>query len=55
LDQLTANGILPFFRIGKSIRYDIDELNAALRERFHVQPKAKKPASTGTRAPSTTA
>ena len=55
LDQLTANGILPFFRIGKSIRYDIDELDAALRERFHVQPKAKKPASTGTRAPSTTA
>jgi hypothetical protein len=48
LDQLTANGFIPYYKIGKSIRYDIGELDAALRERFHVQPKARKPASTGT-------
>jgi excisionase family DNA binding protein len=42
LDQLTANGILPFYKIGKSIRYDIVELDAALRERFHVKAKTRR-------------
>lgn len=55
IDELTRNGTLPHFKIGKSIRYDIDELDAALRERFHVKSKAKKNASTGTRAPSSAA
>ncbi|MDP1589765.1 MAG: helix-turn-helix domain-containing protein [Prosthecobacter sp.] len=50
--ELTRNGILPFYKIGRSVRYDLSECEAALRERFHVKPKAKKPASTGTRAPS---
>ena len=50
LDQLTANGFIPYYKIGKSIRYDIGELDAALRERFHVQPKVRKPATTGTSA-----
>jgi excisionase family DNA binding protein len=49
IDELTRNGILPYFKIGKSIRYDLDEVEAALRERFHVQPKARKQACTGTR------
>jgi excisionase family DNA binding protein len=51
IDELTRNGLLPFFKIGKSIRYDLPEVEAALRERYHVKPKARKPASTGTRAP----
>jgi excisionase family DNA binding protein len=55
IDELTHNGTLPYFKIGKSIRYDLTEVEAALRERFHVQPKARKPRSTGTRAPSSAA
>ena len=42
IDELTRNGLLPFFKIGKAVRYDLMEVEAALRERFHVQPKAKK-------------
>jgi len=55
IDKLTGNGVLPHFKIGKSIRYDLPEVEAALRERYHVKPKARKPASTGTRAPSSAA
>ncbi len=50
IDELTRNGVLPFFKIGKSIRFDLAEVEAALRDRFHIQPKARKQASTGTRA-----
>jgi excisionase family DNA binding protein len=52
IDELTRNGVLPHFKIGKSIRFDLAECEAALRERFHMKSKAKKNASTGTRAPS---
>ena len=45
IDELTRNGVLPYFKIGKSIRYDLPEVEAALRERFHVNPKAKKKAA----------
>lgn len=55
IDELTRNGVLPFFKIGKSIRYELPEVEAALRERYHVKPKARKPANTGTRAPSSAA
>jgi hypothetical protein len=55
IDELTRNGVLPFFKIGKSIRYELPEVEAAFRERFHVQPKARKPRSTGTRATSSAA
>lgn len=44
IDELTRNGVLPFFKIGKSIRYELAEVEAALRERFHVKAKAKKAA-----------
>jgi len=40
IDELTRNGSLPFFKIGKSIRYDLVETEAALRERFHVRARA---------------
>ncbi len=52
IDELTRNGVLPHFKIGKSVRYDLLEVEAALRERFHIQAKAKKTASKGTRATS---
>jgi hypothetical protein len=44
IDELTRNGVLPHFKIGKAVRYDLYEIEAALRERFHVKAKAKKPA-----------
>lgn len=50
IDELTRNGVLPVFKIGKAVRYELAEVEAALRERFHVQAKARKPASIGTRA-----
>lgn len=36
IDELTRSGVLGHFKIGKSIRYDLAEVEAALRERFHV-------------------
>ena len=48
VDELTRNGILPYFKIGKSIRYELAEVEAVLRDRFHIQPKARKPARAGT-------
>lgn len=42
IDDLISKAVLPFFKIGKSIRFDLAEVEAALRERFHVQPRAKQ-------------
>lgn len=42
VDQLTRKGVLPFFKIGKSIRYDLVEVELALRQRFHIRAKARK-------------
>jgi len=42
IDELTRNGVLPFFKIGKSIRYELPEVEAALRERFHIRAKVRK-------------
>ena len=36
IDELTRTGVLGHFKIGKSIRYDLAEVEATLRERFHV-------------------
>lgn len=52
IDELTHDGALPFYKIGKSVRYDLAEVEAALRERFHVQAKARKQNTKGTRAQS---
>ena len=58
IDELTRTGVLGHFRIGKSIRYDLAEVEATLRERFHVggggragcpQPAAAKPNAAGKR------
>ena len=64
IDELTRTGVLGHFRIGKSIRYDLAEVEATLRERFHVggqgasasqgragcpQPAASKPRVTAKR------
>ena len=45
VDELTRKGVLPYYKIGKSIRYDLAEIETALRERFHVRAKARKNAS----------
>jgi len=42
IDELTRNGVLAHFKIGKSVRYSLAEVEAALRERFHVKAKARK-------------
>lgn len=42
IDELTRNGTLPFFKIGKAVRYDLNEVENTLRQRFHVQAKARK-------------
>jgi len=58
IDELTRTGVLGHFRIGKSIRYDLAEVEATLREHFHVggagragcpQPAASKPKVTAKR------
>jgi excisionase family DNA binding protein len=41
IDELTRNGTLPFFKIGKAVRYDLNEVENALRQRFYVQAKAR--------------
>lgn len=53
IDQLTVDGVLPYYRIGRAIRYDLAEVEAALRERFHVQAKVRKQTPKETRAQST--
>ena len=53
IDELTRNGVLPHYAIGRAIRYDLAEVEASLRERFHVQAKARKQNPKGTRAQST--
>ena len=49
IDDLTHNGALPFFKIGKSIRYDLTEVEASMRERFHVKAKSRNRSATSTR------
>jgi excisionase family DNA binding protein len=49
IDELTRNGSLPFYKIGKSIRYDTTEVEGTLRERFHVSAKVRKQNKGGTR------
>lgn len=47
VDELTRNGILPFYKIGRSVRYDLGECDAVMRERFYVRAKARHSASNG--------
>lgn len=42
VDVLTAKGSIPHFKIGRSIRYDIAEVEAVMKERFHVAAKLKR-------------
>ena len=48
IDELTKNGTLPFYKIGKSVRYDLSEVEATMRQRFHVQAKPRKQSNKGT-------
>jgi hypothetical protein len=48
IDELTRSGVLGHYRIGKSVRYDLAEVEATLRERFHVRPTTPAtPAASG--------
>jgi predicted DNA-binding transcriptional regulator AlpA len=38
IDELTRGGVLPHYKIGKSVRYDLADVEATLRQRFHVRP-----------------
>ena len=40
IDELTRTGVLGHFKIGKAVRYDLAEVEATIRERFHVRPTA---------------
>ena len=41
IDQWRENGIIPFLKIGGVIRFDLDQVMAALRERYEVRQKAR--------------
>jgi excisionase family DNA binding protein len=41
VDELTRNGILPHYKIGRSVRYDLAECEASIRQRFYVRAKAR--------------
>ncbi|MBE7496863.1 MAG: helix-turn-helix domain-containing protein [Verrucomicrobiaceae bacterium] len=42
VDELTRSGVLPYFKIGRSVRYDLAECEAVFRERFYVRAKARR-------------
>jgi len=46
VDELTKRGKLPFFKIGKSIRYDLAEVETILRASFHIRAKTGRSAKT---------
>ncbi|WP_395750012.1 helix-turn-helix transcriptional regulator [Prosthecobacter sp.] len=43
IDELTRSGVLPYFKIGGGVRYDLAEVEATLRGRFHVQARIPAP------------
>ena len=53
VDELTRNGVLPFYKIGRSVRYDLAECETAVRERFYIRAKARNTESKGTRPQAT--
>lgn len=55
IDELTHTGVLPYFKIGKAVRYDLTEAGAAFRARFYVpaQGRAGRGLHTATDAGST--
>jgi predicted DNA-binding transcriptional regulator AlpA len=42
VDEYTRRGIFPHYKIGKSVRYDVSEIQVVLTERYHVRAKARK-------------
>lgn len=49
IDNLTRSGVLGHYRIGKSVRYDLAEVEATLRARFHVDGTGLADAGQGKR------
>lgn len=42
IDALMAAGKIPFFKVGKSIRFSWPDVEAAMKQRFEVASKAAK-------------
>ena len=44
VDEWRANGIIPYFKIGKIVRFDLNSVMAVLRERYEVRSqKGRRP------------
>jgi phage terminase Nu1 subunit (DNA packaging protein) len=41
IDEWRDQGIIPFLKIGGVVRFDIDQVMAALRERYEVREKSR--------------
>ena len=39
LDKLTRDGVLPFFKLGRCVRFDVAEVEEALRNSRHVKAR----------------
>ena len=42
IDALLSEGVLPFFKLGRCIRFDLAEVEAELRKRRHVEPSQRQ-------------
>jgi phage terminase Nu1 subunit (DNA packaging protein) len=41
LDEWRANGVIPYFKIGKIVRFDLNSVMAVLRERYEVRSQKR--------------
>ncbi len=40
VDNLVTSGRIPYLKLGRAVRFDLSEVEAALREKFTVTAKA---------------
>jgi excisionase family DNA binding protein len=40
IDEWMSRGWIPFLKVGKCIRFSLPDVDAAIRQRFEVKPKA---------------
>jgi hypothetical protein len=41
LDEWRANGLIPYFKIGRIVRFDLESVMSALRERYEVRSRKR--------------
>ena len=41
LDEWRANGVIPYLKIGKIVRFDLNSVMAVLRERYEVRSQKR--------------